>query len=499
MMKSIDERLADSNPVAQGYVPANYDDIVARTMHQPRHIDAAWTAFRLRMAGSVAAAGALTVVGVSLLSGAGSALPVLGFSAAAHGAPSAESQLGATKLQGPMMLYRPNYTFTGGAAFSTASGSAPVFDLSAPTDLAATLSSIATTLGVTLATTPTPNNSSTSYGVAGVGYSGNIDSFGGSDSWNINATPNVPSGATGVSGATGATGATGTTGATDATGSTGVAGVSGATGPVAATGSLVTQAVSYVKALGDTAGAPTQTTSGGGTTTIDVPILINEAPSDRSVSFDFKGDGTLVGASGDTFSLSTVATYPLISQVAGIDQIDAQRYVFFTGWTGYAPLQSNLGSSPSTPTTSLAPQSVGAPTPVNLTTMTTDAAGTILAAGATGTTGASGASGATGATGATGTTGASGATGTTGVSGASGATGPTTTTTIPPDIVNLTSVSLGYAPHEMQGNIWMELPVYNYVGTVVNGGYQVSFNVVPLPSQYLHFAVHNYPIPLGDR
>jgi hypothetical protein len=45
----------------------------------------------------------------------------------------------------------------------------------------------------------------------------------------------------------------------------------------------------------------------------------------------------------------------------------------------------------------------------------------------------------------------------------------------------------------------MELPVYNYTGTVVEGGYQDSFTVVPLPSQYLNFATTTIPIPMGAR
>ncbi len=503
-MKSIDERLADSNPVAHGYVPANYDQMVSRAMRQPRHIDAVWRMFRLRMAGSVAAVSALTVVGVSVLSGAGPALPVLGFSAAAHSTGSSSSQLGATKFDvaGPMIPYRPNYTFTGGSSFSTTGGSAPVFDLIVANDLATTLSSIATKLGITLATTPTADNSSTYYGVGGTGYSGNIENHGGSDSWDIYSTPNGVSGVTGTSGSTGstgATGATGTTGASGATGATGATGASGSTGaigtsgPVAATGSLATQAVSYVQALGDTAGAATETTSGG-TTNIEVPLLINGSPSDFSDSFEFNGGGALVDAMGESFSLSTVATYPLISQVAGIDQINVQRY-YFTGWVGYAPLgASSGGSSPST--TGLAPQSLTAPSTVNLTTMTTVATGTT---GVTLTAGATGATGATGASGSTGVTGASGSSGSTGATGATGPTGPTTTTTMPSDVVNLTSVSMRYASYEMKGNVWMELPVFSYVGTVVNGGYQVTFDVVPLPSQYLNFATHDYPIPLGAR
>jgi hypothetical protein len=66
-------------------------------------------------------------------------------------------------------------------------------------------------------------------------------------------------------------------------------------------------------------------------------------------------------------------------------------------------------------------------------------------------------------------------------------------------VVNLTAVSIGYAAHDMAGGVWMELPEYIYTGTVVNGGYQDSFTVVPLPSQYLNFAADNNPIPLGAR
>jgi hypothetical protein len=43
----------------------------------------------------------------------------------------------------------------------------------------------------------------------------------------------------------------------------------------------------------------------------------------------------------------------------------------------------------------------------------------------------------------------------------------------------------------------MELPVYDYAGTVVQGGYPVGFTVVALPSQYLDFAPT--VLPLGAR
>jgi hypothetical protein len=56
-----------------------------------------------------------------------------------------------------------------------------------------------------------------------------------------------------------------------------------------------------------------------------------------------------------------------------------------------------------------------------------------------------------------------------------------------------------FSSYEMSGGVWMELPVYVYTGTIVNGGNQVSFDVVPLPSQYLDFAAIQGPIPMGAR
>jgi len=189
-------------------------------------------------------------------------------------------------------------------------------------------------------------------------------------------------------------------------------------------------------------------------------------------TFDFASDGTLQNASGSVFTLRANATYPLISASAGVSQISVQtqmlRRIFAYGSGG--PIAFN--SMATTTTTS----NSGAAAP----------------------TGVSGVSGATGAV--TTTTSNSGATGPTGPTGVSGATGAVTTTTLatPTTLVRLTEVANGYAAYDMVGG-WMELPVYNYTGTVVDGGYQVSFSVVPLAPQYLNFAVNTDPVPLGAR
>jgi hypothetical protein len=228
---------------------------------------------------------------------------------------------------------------------------------------------------------------------------------------------------------------------------------------------LAAQALGFVQALGDySAGSATQTASGG-VTSITVPLLINGYPSDMSDSFNFYSDGTLQSASGSTFTLRTVATYPLISESAGVGQITAQESLFrhFIAYSTVTPT-----ASPAT-----APNALSSPVGVKMSAAT------------------NGPSGSTGVVGATGPT-------TTIPAGASGSTGPTTTTTLPaPTVVNLTAVTLGYSSYEMKGGVWMELPVYDYTGTVVKGGYQVGFNVVPLPSQYLDFATT--VLPLGAR
>lgn len=466
-MRSIDERLAQSNPVREGILPTNYEQMLSRVIRQPRGTDTAWRTFRFRMAGSVAAASALTVLGVSVLNGAGTVLPVLGFQASAQGTASpAATKIGpgATDMM-PIML---NYSFTGEDSFSTAPRSAPVYAVSAPSDLRATLNHVATVLGVSLASTPSGVNSDTSgsYGVNGEGYSGSIYTSSGSAYWNIYATPASPSGPSGVSGAAGATsgvgarvptanptnvGATGPTGAAGST--TGATGASGATGPMTATGALATRALGYVRTLGNyTAGVPTQTLSAG-TTTIDVPLLINGSPSDMTDTFAFANDGTLQSASGSAFALALTAIYPLISASEGVSQINVQNQ----------KLRRDIASGP------------GGPITFNSVATTT-------------TTRESGATGATGATGPTGT------------SGASGVTGPVTTTTpaAPTTLVRLTGVINGYAAYDMVGG-WMELPVYTYAGTVVEGGYRVSFSVIPLALQYLNFAVDVNPVPAGAR
>ncbi len=510
-MKSIDERLSDSNPVVGGYVPADYEQMLRRVMGQPRRVDAAWARFRWRMAGSVAAASALTLLGVSALNGVGAALPVLGISAMASPHPT-----GAATPRGPaggdaLMLRLPtNYRFSGAENFSTAVVSAPVFNLVAPSDPAAALTKVATVLGAPGTVTPAgpSTNPRVTYALHGTTYIGSLTANGGTDYWNVTEMNDAVAG---VSGATGTVlapttsptpaPAAGVTGASGVSGVSGSAGATGPTGSVAATGAMIDTARNFVQSLGGyVAGSITNTVSGA-TTSVTVPLIVNGYPSDLSDTFTFNADGTLQSASGDLFTLSVVATYPLISESAGVDQIVAQedllrRLVTF----GAATPTSTPSSTTPTPQNGVIIAPAGSTGPTGPT-------GTTGASGVTSTVPVSGSTGPTGPTEPTGTTGASGASGVTStapISGSTGPTGPTgttgasgVTTTIPVETVNLTAVTMRYASYQMRGGVWMELPVYDYAGTVVTGDYQVDFTVVPLPSQYLTFAP--VVLPLGAR
>ena len=480
-MKSIEERLVDSNPLTKPYTASNYDEMVARVLRHSTGADPTWRTFRLRMAGSVAAASALTVLGVSALTGAGNVLPVLGFSATSSHQPTSQAQkLGVSPSAGPMMPIMLNYTFQGGGSFSHAPGLAPVYNLESFSDLAASLQVIAKSLGIALASTVDQTNSNTYYGVNGKGYSGSMSRYGATDNWNIYQTTSATTGVSGTSGATGIV-VTPVPPVTQLTSS--ATGLTSSTGATGASSSLVYQALGFVHAFGDyTTGNATETTPNAGQATVDVPLLIDGYLSDMSDSFTFNANGTLQSASGSLFTLSPVATYPLISPSDGVDQIIAQRDQFhrFIAYGTMAPKASASASAQqpadpsSTPTTSTASDVGGV----------TGATGpAVTAPGPTGLTGVSGPTGATGATGATGPTGPP-------------ATVPPVT---PPEstVVNLTSATLGYASYEMKGSVWMELPIYTYVGTVVPNGYPVQFTVVPLPAQYLDFAPT--VLPLGAR
>ncbi|MFI5035511.1 MAG: hypothetical protein ACHQFZ_04835 [Acidimicrobiales bacterium] len=295
-MRSIDERLAASDPAARGYTHPRFDAMLLRVVATPTRRDAAWRAFRLRVAAALAGTGLLTGAGIAALSTAGVSLPVLSFAASVQHAAGANT---ATKTAPSMMLMplERNWQFTGADNFSSAPGSATVYSLSAPGDLAGTLAGAAQILGVD-AGTPATSDGGASYTSAGPTYSGWLTANGGFASWGISL--NDQSATASSSGSV----------ASDAFNAT---------------------ALADARALGSfQLGAPTSSAPGGDTTApvdVTVPILVDGRATEFAYDFTFGADGTLVSAAGVSFALSAVGAYPLISPAAGVDQISAQLYV----------------------------------------------------------------------------------------------------------------------------------------------------------------------------
>ena len=478
-MKEIEDRLRNANPVANDtFSSAQFQHLYRRVaQNASRESASVWRTFQLRIGAGIGAAGVVMTAAITALSGAGNALPVLNFAAGApQGVATNSAQVSkfgaSSQIPASGLMVRPDVTYilTGGDALSGQASSAPVYKLVPIASPADELSSIAAALGVNVGT-PGVNTSDTS-GVTATGptdangfaYSGwaspeNAGVLG----WTISyARP---------SGASGATGASGTSGAT---------GVSGATGAVATTGgSAISAADATAKALADAAavhpgfsfGAPTVSDSGMGSKYVNVPLLINGAPTQFTDDYEFSANGQLTVAIGNSFNVQEVGVYPLQSPADASTQINAQLPLtsgFEGGVVAYNTASPAMAPSfTSAPRTSAtqgaiksravlgsartmalstavagpsgatgATGSTGAvgpsgstgstgPTGVTGTTGVSGVTGVLWSAGASGVTGSTGATGATGVSGATGPTGSSGATGATGVTGATGATGST--------------------------------------------------------------------------
>ncbi|HEY5113563.1 MAG TPA: hypothetical protein VIJ45_05580, partial [Coriobacteriia bacterium] len=185
-MKSIEERLIASDPAPAGsYAPADYSAMIGRIVvtRYPRPVSTL-RAFRLRMAGSVAAASLLTVLGITAIDSVGSSPPVLGFAAAkTHSAPG--QYAAATVPKSMLMIPAGNYQFNGSGNFSNQAGTATVYSMRAPSDGAAALQRAAGVLKIDIGTPATQDNGQ-SFTSSGPHYSGWLVQNGGYASWGIN-------------------------------------------------------------------------------------------------------------------------------------------------------------------------------------------------------------------------------------------------------------------------------------------------------------------------
>ncbi len=437
-MESIDQRLAQADPVPSGsYRPEGYAAMVSRVVRTgPPRRDPTWSRLRLRVGAALAATTALTSVGVAALSSVGGALPVLAL-AAQHGAKVMDSQAISGAFAATAAPTPTTYYFTGLASLSAAGSAATTYDLRAPSDPVAALAAVAQGLGVSLPT-GTTSDGGASFTAAGPTYSGWLTTTSGYDNWGVDQG--------------------------------GVVASSTPPSSVAST-ALQTQegaiALSMASAISPLSfGSAQLAPDGNGGTTVTLPVLVGGLATDFSDSFTFGADGSLQSASGVLFTLTSAGDYPLISPVEGVGEINAQLALttsFVTGGVYATARPSGPVSTTSAPAADAAPGS------------TTSGAGstTTTAPGQSGT--SAGVS-----------------------SGSLGSSAPTTTltptttlapttTTTAPTTVRLSGEVEQYALFEMSHGVTMMLPVYVYTGTVegADGGYQVSFRVVPIEPQYL--------------
>jgi len=412
-MTNADDRLRSANPVPENFPSSDFTHLYSRAMSARSTTTSFWRAFQLRMAGAVAASAAVTASLVALLTVTNTSLPVIDFAASTSPTPSATAAKGMMGTSHGAMIPLWNYTFTASADLSTAPSSAPAYTVQAPSDLASDLTRVAGALHLPVGTpTSAGDGSVTSTGPAtnGVAFTSSESLVGGYASWTIGQTSASPT----------------------------VTGTSGVTGSGGGAVSAVSRATTIATAMADAAAvSPTLTFGqpvlvyGPDVVEVTVPILIDNAPTSLSDTFNYNASGQLEAATGASFTLTPLATYPLLSPADAVSLITPQHTLtsrsFGMGNLGGVVMYSTVHSS------GLKARVVLSRAELTSVTGTTGSSVT----GATGTTGASGATGATattmsvGVSGSTGTTGTSGATGTTGTTGTSGATGTTGT---PPSV-----------------------------------------------------------------
>ena len=450
-MKSAEERLAQSDPDdASPYIPASYETMIERIVATPFHgSSTVWRGFKVKMAGSVAAASLLTALGITALNTAGSALPVLGFAAAS--AQKSTFAPAANSASGMMMRINANYQFTGAANFSTQASSGQAYTLSAPSDGPSTLAQAASVLKIDVGPSSTSDNGQ-SFTASGAQFSGWLVQEAGYASWGFANNAPQP--------------------------------VTSPTSSVAVDVSAV--ALSYAHRLGTfELGVPTVDavpSDPQSPVSVTVPILVSGVTTSLSYNFTFASNGDLASANGDSFTLEPAGNYPLLSPSSAVGQINSQLGVGH-GLMNYAGagVASGAGvgsSSPGSPGSSSGVSGPATPTTPVPAGSGTGAVATTTAPGSTPPPPPTTSSGGP----VTSTPSSPGVPDTTPID--------STPTTIPaPTLVNLTAVSSQYDVFTMADGSAMLLPVYVYVGNIVgDASYQVTFQVVPIDPSLIHLA-----------
>ncbi len=400
-MLNPENRLRHADPASAGYQPAHFDEMLTRIVATPVHErGAAWRTFRWRMAGTFTGVIAASVAGVSTLAGLGSSLPVLAFANAPSVSPlfaQATVLMTSPKVSLPALrLSAVLHLFNQSAAVAT---SAPVYRVSAPEDTAGLLTHVASLVGANV--TSTTSDEGYVYGLGPNVDNSNtfVHVTGGAAFWSVVRTDVQPAAAL-------------------------------------PTGAIAT-ATSLASKLGSASlGAPRTTGS-----TVTVPVLVNGETSDFAFLFTFSPSGQVASASGFSYTLHSLGSYPLVSATTAMRAITPGSLGTVASLTSHSVGHSlgaphTFGRTLSATTRHGGPDATTSSIPAVLLSSTpTGATGASGASGATsvsgptgtvastGVTGASGSTGATGVTGSTGSTGSTGATGVTGVTGSTGASG----------------------------------------------------------------------------
>ena len=318
------ERLREYDP-AQSYAPHDVEAMISRVLlgtapSRPSVL----TSFKVRMAGAVAAAGALSVAAVTVLSGlAAPSFATLSLSAtrtSAHGAGSATP----TMMICRWCLVAP-YTFRA-VGLSQVASSSPVYVLAGP-DPASTAQVLSNYLSLSSATTtnPTPGvvevtTSTTTMDVSGAA----VGSLYISDSTGLN--------------------------------------VPGAPGPdahsleVAVQNTLAATSIGYQ--LLDPHFSVTAAHAGNGAAQsedVSYSVAIDTHVVDNlSVSATFDAQGRLLNLSAPLFTVASNASYPTLSPAGGVDTLNAEAAAFRA---------QQVAASGPTGTASVPPTSVGGTSP----------------------------------------------------------------------------------------------------------------------------------------
>ncbi len=315
-----EERLSALDPMAQAsYAPVDLNATLRRVTAVPLVTKVGLArGLRLRIGSAASAAALATVGGIFALSGAATSLPVLSLGASHSLGAATNDKASPSSTFMPAMRIWGHWVFVAGPDLSTASGSAPTYILSAPSDLTGSSQSIAAVFHVT----GDPSQDPATNGYWSIGDNQQLSFWTGNGvlSWSFSSA----NGATAVSSDPGTTVPTDTAPVVDQN--------------VPDNATLDSWAQSYLDALGLTGqvsntqySSHTDPTTGVVQATVSYDWTPNGVDTQQNISFTFDGTGALQWANGVSGSLSDGGSYPTLSEAAGVAALQSQQDSFQGG------------------------------------------------------------------------------------------------------------------------------------------------------------------------